>query len=247
MIGYQAFNAFIETERHRFEAEHHNTFAAAFWQVLRYHDFCRRTLERHRRTSDEFVGLIEQTRKLAAMPEQSKESRQEYTRASLARNDRATELGLEIESFYIFAKMMLDRAAQAVRFYFGGHNAPPLESHHALVDNLEEYCRLRNLQSEQPLLVIAQRLRGQISDIRDYQIVHDANPRSERPFTWTSARDIRMQVTKLYPKVNEGSVQLTPLDELRSELDSYLGCLADFLSVNRDKTNLKLNQTFLGA
>jgi hypothetical protein len=59
--------------------------------------------------------------------------------------DRATRLHLEIESFYLFANIFLDRLAMNVEYVFGQARRLPLGSHHELIEHVVRYAQDRGL------------------------------------------------------------------------------------------------------
>jgi hypothetical protein len=163
------------------------------------------------------------------------------------RHALSVQLQLEIESFYLFAKIMLDKVAHAIEFYFGPAHKLPLDSHDDLVTKLTQYCSNRGLQPNPILLKIAAGLKERISDFRDYQIAHEKSPRTMWVLGWSSADDLRMGLTRLNPTLRDSQRDSTPLRELARELNSYLDALVDFLSNNRDRTNLKVKGSAPGA
>ena len=49
------------------------------------------------------------------------------------------QLHLEIESYYLFSKIMLDKIVHALEFYFGQGRKKSLDSHDGLVKNSASY------------------------------------------------------------------------------------------------------------
>jgi hypothetical protein len=47
-----------------------------------------------------------------------------------------SDLHLEIESYYVFAKIILDDVARAIEYYFGPHRGLALDSHDGLAKRM---------------------------------------------------------------------------------------------------------------
>lgn len=148
------------------------------------------------------------------------------------------------EVFYLLAKIMLDKAAHAVEFYFGPVNKASLDSHDQLVKNLERYAAGRRLESGkefQRFASMAGRLKRDVSDFRDYQIAHEKSSRTTWVTLWGGPKDIRMGLIRLYPTAKDVQNESRALENLWEDLDAYLDSLVAVLSANRSKTKLKLN------
>ena len=137
LVIAQLWAAFVDRERGRFEFEVNNRFGIAFSHVNRYLTLMRIISARHHATFAEF-----------------REAERAETDALAARmrgqplnagpfHDRRRELGwqlqLDVESFYMFARILLGRVANAIEYYFGQGRRASLNSHHQLTNNLEEY------------------------------------------------------------------------------------------------------------
>src|SRR5689334_1122524 len=53
--------------------------------------------------------------------------------------NQSRRVHLEIESFYVFAKILLDRFAQLIQLFFGPARDLSLSSHHKLSNNIEQF------------------------------------------------------------------------------------------------------------
>lgn len=149
-------------------------------------------------------------------------------------------LHLEIESFYLFAKILLDKVARALEFYFGLGRSCSLDSHDDLVKNLATYAGQKGITLSQRFVEIANMLKKDISDHRDYQIAHEKSPGTIFGTLFDVEGKTKIFSSRFYPKESEKQVATQELDKLLRDLDEYLGEFIKCVTANRDKTKLKL-------
>ena len=97
-----------------------NTFARSLAEASRYYDFLLIIVDRYRNTSKKMVSINKKERKLSTaqtgviVPVTVEQMRlmEEWSRFN-------TLVQLEIESFYQFAKIFLDKIALFIQRYFG--------------------------------------------------------------------------------------------------------------------------------
>ncbi len=149
-----------------------------------------------------------------------------------------SELHLEIESFYLFAKIFLDQIARFLEGHFGPHRSLSLDSHDDLTKSFGEYIKAKSLDCPEGVQVTLELLKARIADYRDYQIAHAKNPRMMHATTWGSPDGgVSIQRTVLYPRENEAAGnQSESLFELRVLLDSYVEQIIDLIVRNRDRS-----------
>ena len=149
-------------------------------------------------------------------------------------------LHLEIESFYLFAKILLDKIAHAIEFYFGQVRRKPLDSHDDLVKNMEDYAESKKLELFPKLMKLSEQLKQDVSDFRDYQIAHEKSPRTLRGTQYDAEGKTKMFLTRFTPKASElKQVETKIPDELLTSLYQYLDLIMQFMEANADKTNLE--------
>jgi hypothetical protein len=138
---------------------------------------------------------------------------------------------LDIESFYLFAKILLDRLAGLVEFYFGPARRLSLASHDALTNNIEKYLSAKNLPALDPQLQAqTKEMRRRISDFRDYCISHDKAPGVHRGMSFTLAH-AQLHV----PSDKTGAAQNTePVDRLYEAVGDYFDSWIAYLTTNGD-------------
>jgi len=148
---------------------------------------------------------------------------------------------LEIESFYLFAKIMLDKVAQFIGQYFGQAEGCSLASHDRFLKSIIQYQKIKGLVLDERVILIAKNLKKQIADYRDKQISHQQNPRTIVGTAWSATADVRIFTTQLYPKSTDpGQIESAPLADLGKEIDEYLLCVFSLISNNRPKTKFKV-------
>jgi hypothetical protein len=172
---------FILIERMQFDIDHNNRFGFAFGKVQQYHTFLRLILERYRVGTTEAAGLeARRWRFLKQTMESGPSGSAGLTAEELEVRDlcfaATTKLHLEIESFYVFAKILLDQIARAIQVFFGQGQGCKLSSHDQFLKHFEKYMHLKQLEVPKGYLEHAELLRTTISDYRDKQIEHQQDP-----------------------------------------------------------------------
>ncbi len=151
-----------------------------------------------------------------------------------------TNLHLEIESFYLFAKILLDKMARSVEYYFGSAPRLPLDSHDDLAKRIVDYAAAKQLDVTEEFVSKANSWRERVSDYRDYNIAHEKSPRTLRATALDAEGGTRMVLVRLFPTERDRQVESEPLENLLPQLDQYIQNLIDVLKVNQDKTNLEV-------
>jgi hypothetical protein len=83
---------------------------------------------------------------------------------------------LEIETYYLFAKILLDKAAHFVEHAFGPVRGLSLDSHDKLIRHLAAYVAARGLDCPAEFAAEASALNRRVSHFRDYRIALMASP-----------------------------------------------------------------------
>lgn len=242
----QKLRDFISTERNRFEDNHNNMFVRSFSEITRYYDFLKIILERYKTASKSLIDNTKDLHASIAHDNSNKLSEKQYT--LLSRNyGLSLNVHLEIESFYLFAKVLLDKIALSIQFYFGEPERKlSLASHDKLTKHIEAYARARSLYISQGFVDIVKKLKEDIADYRDYQIQHihiHRYPRLVRGTIYDDEGNTRLSVNTLYPKHGDKQCDSKYLHELLSEVESYIEKLIIFIEQNKVKTWLTLLDT----
>jgi hypothetical protein len=212
---------FIVSQRDRFEFEHDNVFAFSWSKI-------------NRRLA--FLDVIER---------RYIEASKAFLENSAALQDEAprliVDLHLEIESYYLFAKIALDNVAHAIEYYFGPARGLSLDSHDDLTKNLAQYAAAKSLVLDADLLERMADLKRRISDVRDYKISHEKSPRTMAGTSWDQdERLARIAMTRLFPRSSDPEqFESEPLPKLREAIHEYLSQVIIFITNNETKTALK--------
>ncbi len=240
---------FIDSERNRFEIRHDNMFAKGFREIIRYYQFLNIISERHQQVvkeyADNFTNFQNSMDKTPGA--------HTYTDKQMLMDRESIRLGdlvqLEIESFYQFAKILLDKTAVAVEFYFGKIDTNRIGEHHRLVEKkdngdlrkIEVYANDKSLKITSDLIEIMVSLQRDVSDFRDKYITHLQSPRTIRG----TSIDGRQVIRKIYPTHENNTVlqESKSLNELKNEIEKYIELLVEFIKNNREKTGLNTNKS----
>jgi len=239
---YEHLSAFINTERARFQNEHNNVFATSWAAVSRYRGYLDMIFERYKQASQDF---IENTKaQQALMKPGTHPMTDEQMRLAEQGAEITARLHLEIESFYLFAKIFLDKVAHALEYYFGPGRGLSLDSHDDLTRDLAKYAELKGLTLSSSLSICIQKCKKEISDYRDYQIAHEKSPRTMRGTMYSlDGSDVRMFLNQIYPRSpNVKQIESGTPDALLLLIDEYLSNVLAFVSQNSAKTALKLEE-----
>lgn len=150
-------------------------------------------------------------------------------------------LHLEIESYYLFAKILLDKIAHAVEYYFGKGRGVSLDSHDDLVKKLPGYAGQKSLIISDEFIKTATLLKKAISDYRDYEIAHEKSPRRITGTALSVDGRATLFSTSLYPTAKDVQVNSTNVKELMIQIEVFIQAVIGVLKENRDRTALPLN------
>lgn len=211
----------------------------ALGQITRYVRFLEMLHDRHRANSDAFVLQMEQMHSVLSKSGEITAEQAEYLQIC---NAKQSVVELDIESYYLFAKILLDRVARFVEFYFGPARNLSLDSHGKMTRNFGRYAADRGLHSCERVDERLRSLKVDISDYRDYQIAHHKNPRTIRGLLFHPDEGVAIVATNLYPAPEEKQVQSVPLAKISDDIDKYLEEVISLLCDNRDRTILRRDQ-----
>ncbi|MCK6463201.1 MAG: hypothetical protein L6Q29_05300, partial [Candidatus Pacebacteria bacterium] len=156
-----------------------------------------------------------------------------------------TLVHLEIESFYLFAKTLLDKLALFLQNYFGQARGISLISHDKLTKGYVEYGTAKGLTYPNGFSESLLFLKEHVCDYRDKQISHLQNPRSIKGTLFNASGQTRIVNTPLFPNQNELGMQVESktLPELLHAIDTHIQLIILTVRENRDKTRYKTNGT----
>ena len=215
-----------------------NTFALSMAHVGRYGSFLALIVDRYEAASKAFIADAEA---FVAGAKADSENTDELLEQSRQLTDA---LHLEIESFYLFAKILLDHIAHAIYYYFGPARGIRQFRHSVLVKKLAAYAAAKNLVIPDGFLARASALQTCVSDYRDDNVTHDNSSRTIYVTMYDSTgRKARLAPSRLLP-VEQGDEQRqsdSP-SELLATLNEYIESFVCLLETNRSKTNLTLTE-----
>ena len=236
-LGHKSMSAeiarFVESERGRFSDYDNNIFAMALGNVSRYYHFLELIVARYEVASANMRGTFQATMTL------TEHSHPTYVAARFEEQSQASMLvQIEIESFYIFSKIVLDKLAQFIDRFFGQIRGVRLLSHAKLAKSIGNFT----IQKE---LVISQEHLGQIASLesaichyRDKQISHNYNLRIAHGTSWSSDGGVKINSTSLYPKEHDADANSDDIVLLLHDIDCYISSTLAFISSNLDRTIL---------
>jgi hypothetical protein len=200
----------------------------AFAIVSRYRHFLEIVLPRHAEAAEGLRSCIKR------LDGPSRSMTPEEMDAFADMQTFNVQLQLEAESFYVFAKILLDRVAHSIEHYFGPARGVSMDSHDDFVKFFTAYVADRGLMNVLDTLPALMRdLKARVSGYRDYQISHEKSPRSLIAMAWTTDGKTTRHVTRMNPKPNEQIVSGEPPETLLALIDEYLIAIVEFVRANR--------------
>ena len=235
---------FILAERELYLDNDNNLFAFSLSQALRYYEFIMIISSRHKEVS---LKMATNSRKLmeSISPAQGTWTMtDEQIRLYEEGPHLATQVHLEIESFYLFAKTFLDKVALFLQNYFGQARGVSLVSHDKLTKSHEQYRISKGLIYPDGFSESLQFLKEHVCDYRDKQISHLQNPRTVKATIFSVSGQTRIVATPFFPNESQIGIQIESkeLPELLFAIDKYLQLVITVIKSNRTKTKFKLKE-----
>jgi hypothetical protein len=134
---------------------------------------------------------------------------------------------VDLETFYLFAKTVLERAAQYVEMYFGADPKLPLRPHEKLRANFEEYASRRGI-------VVPEGFVPALAQVHDFIYTHNSDSATnDAP---QSPGDLMIAHTEERPGSNGSPAGVTLLSlttgRLLSVVDAYLRAVVSLIRAN---------------
>lgn len=236
-----ALSDFIVNEKKQYANRYANLFASSLIEALRYYEFLLIVTDRYKKRSKKMISLSNNEVKLSPtqtggpFPVTNEKIRlmEEWSRLN-------TLVHLEIESFYLFAKIFLDKIALFIQNYFGQARGISLRSHDKWTKNHDEFRLVKRLTYPRNLYKSIVFLNKCIVNYRDKQITHLHSQRTMRATTWGRAKN--MKIAAYHSETKEQSYS-EELPELMQVIDEYIQQLITLIESNRAKTRLELRKT----
>jgi hypothetical protein len=230
-------NDFIDRQRRRFPIGSGNVFAFSFSKVSRHWRFLEIIQQRHDQASSSLAANFQAFRETVARGTGTLTPQQT---AMLGAASALTDtVHLEIETFYLFAKILLDEVAHAIEYYFGPARNLSLRSHDKLSKSVLEYARVKDLKLPDGLEIAIAELKSRVSDFRDFQIAHETSPRTMRGTISYPHGDARVVTHKIYPTEKDRQVESESLQSLKHALESYIELVIALIEDNEEKLHLR--------
>ena len=233
MTAEDRLTSFVEGVRDSVDTDRGNILGMAVNQVSEVLAYLRITARDYEIANEEFMTYVDWRR------QQFTEGTRELTQDEIRRLDEGREtsltLHLRIETFYIFAKIVLDKIGPLFEALFGQGRAASLERHSKLVRNLDEYVSQHGLTPVPPDL--SNKMEGlgeRVAEYRDKWITHDASPRTMKGTMFElEKREATIAPGRLYPRKGEVA-EPQPLSPrtLLPEIDAYVIAVVDYLDEN---------------
>ncbi len=228
---------FIGRERDRYEDT--NMFAFGLGQVSRYYRFLHIIYARYAELSKRFVENTR--RKMEIIKAQgSGPVGPELSRLLLEGQDLQVRLHLEIESFFVFGTIFLDRVACFIEGYFGRPAKGRINSHRQLKNKLAEFALEKDLTLPEGFEQNVAFLEDSLAEFRDKEITHDRSPRSMHGTSFTTDGETSIVKTKLYPREGDQQADGKTPRELMETVERYADQLISLIESNRAKAGLPL-------
>ena len=232
------FSKFVDEERDHFELVDKDKFGTGFGQIMRYYSFLTIIKERYESHNVQLHKNLEIQNTLIPLGTSGG-----LTGEGAAWWEELKKLlncvQLEIESYYLFAKILLDKIAHFVEFFFGQERNLSLDSHDKMTKHFRAYCGAKSLKDFEHLENRLKQLKIDIADFRDYQIAHEKSPRTLHGVSFSATGETGILTTKLYPKDTDTQIESTRLGKLEGDLQLYLRDIMALIRANRDKSRLK--------
>jgi len=229
---------FIEVERAKYVLPDGNLFAISLSQSSRYYDFISIVFERYKLASNQSVSKFSELQQALSTYGYGAYSDEQMKKAS-EHHQIATLVHLEIESFYLFAKIFLDKIAFFLRDYFGEAKGVSLISHHELQKNLERLRLAKDLIYPDGFSGSIIFLQEHLVDFRDDEIVHKTNPRTIKGTVY-DGEQVSIMRERIYPNERDKHVESSPLSELMLVIDKYVEQILIIIKTNREKSRFHL-------
>ena len=229
---------FIGSQRDRFEIQDSNVFAFSWSKITRRLAFLDIIERKYLEASEAVIANSEAYQSLIKAGDHPVGPELAALREEGI--GLSAELHLQIKSYYLFAKIVLDDVARAIEYYFGAARGLPLNSHDDLAKNLEQFATAKSLGVDAELTATIADLKHRISDVRDYKISHEKSPRTMTGTMWNRNRLARIAMTRLHPRATDPEQFETELlPALRQAIHDYLNRVINFVTNNEAKTALK--------
>ena len=234
------WQAFLKLEHSHYPEAGRNDLCHAISPLIRYEQYLRTIVARHSSLVQEFKRS-----EIAFQPMFSAGGSRSLTedeqRLLTYRGNLSSCVVLEIESFYLFSKIFLDRIAIFLEHYFGKLRNVSVHSHDKLAKNHINFVQGHEIAAPVEFGSVLLNLKRRIADFRDYQIAHEQGMRTLRGATWTAGGEPRIIMAPAHPSTRKtGTLQAESEDlgTLTGEIDTYIDIVQGIIIVNRHRSHM---------
>lgn len=240
------FSEFIGNERNFYEGHDNNKVAFSLQQVARYLRFVDIIHSRYVEVNESYIQMNSSffgnlNNKQSGSRELTADEQDQF----LKHAELTEQLHLEIESFFIFTKIVLDKIAHFIQDYFGTayRKKLKLKSHKKWCEVADSFARIKGMHLPEQIIPTMNWLQTHVAKHRDENIIHLQKSRTLF-FTQNSpVAGSRIGTTQLYPKDSDKQSQSPNVDEVVTKLDAYIQHLMDLIVSNRDKSRYKIRSS----
>jgi len=209
---------------------------AAFGHILRGYRYLELIHDRHVPTAKRYKDLLAQlfTKMDPAFDGGAITYDEEMEAMDAEMADLLDVAHLDLETFYLFAKTTLDRAAQYVELYFGPETKLPVRSHDKLHANLSEYAVRRGI-------VVPDGFMECLARVHDSVATHQSDSATNDARVAQSPSDLMIAHTEKGPGPN-GTHGVTRLSlttgQLLNVVDGYLRFILELIRQNPNRARM---------
>lgn len=240
MAKQNILTEFILTEIEHYDDRDVNRFSASLWQATRYYDFLQLIIKRYRIASRNYEA---HARRMMAttLDESSSATSGEVAGLIEAGQARYTRLHLEIESFYMFATILLNKIANLVEDYFGQARQCSLISHNELRKSYKKFANEKGITIPKELGGNLERLQTTVVDYRNKQVAHLRNPRVLKGTAFDKLGNSKIVLGYIYPRETDKLLSSPKvIDDVMQDIDFYIRQVITLIKTNRSKSRFKL-------
>jgi hypothetical protein len=228
--------------KERFQYADVNKLAANLGQASDYCQYLLIILDRYGKESRDYISISEKI--AGSMRSSGEPTRLSVEQAKLLEESSQlkTLVHLEIESFYLFAKIFLDMIARFLYMYFGQADKIKLKSHNDLADIYYEYFKVKQLTVPKKLPESIKSLKEIVCEYRDKEISHELSLRKIKSTAWGASKAPIITNGIFYPRPGDTFAKTEELPKLMEDVNKYVQLIIELVESNRIKSRFKLKE-----
>jgi hypothetical protein len=164
----------------------------------------------------------------------------ELRRLIEAGHARYTKLHLEVESFYLFATVLLNKIADFLEDYFGQARGCSLRSHDQSRRSYEKFAKDKGLTFAKELVDSLEGLQTTVVHYRDKQLAHLVHPRVLKETAFDKLGNSKIVQAYLHPKETDRLIPSPKIHDVMQDIDFYIRQVIELITANRTKSCFKL-------